>query len=150
MLFRSLYRASQWKRAAQEIEVALQLNPEWIFNHAVLADCYRALGDHARVATLWREVSEASPNPETMAEARIVYASSLADQGNLDGALDVMSKQMGELKWPSEYHLRQWYVVGDLHDRMGNVIEARRFFERVVAFEPGFADVVERLASLGS
>jgi hypothetical protein len=33
---------------------------------------------------------------------------------------------------------------------MGNVIEARRFFERVVAFEPGFADVVERLASLGS
>ena len=79
-----------------------------------------------------------------------MYASSLADQGNLEGALDVMAKQMNELKRPSEYHLRQWYVVGDLHDRMGNVIEARRFFERVVAFEPGFADVVERLASLGS
>ena len=150
MLGLCLYRGGQWKKAAQEIEHALQLNPEWIFNHAVLADCYRALGNHDRVASLWREVSEASPNPETMAEARIVYASSLADQGNLEGAMEVMSRQTGELKRPSEYHLRQWYVVGDLFDRMGNVIEARRFFERVVAFEPGFADVVERLASLGS
>ena len=150
MLGLCLYRAGQWKRAAQEIETALQLNPTWIFNHHVLADCHRALGNHGRVSELWKEVSESSPNPEIMAEARIVYAGSLADQGRMQDALHVLSRQAADVKRAEEHHIRQWYVIGDLHDRMGNVIEARRFFERVMAHEPGFADVVERLAALGS
>ena len=143
------YRAGQWKKAVAEIERALELNPEWIFNHAVLADCHRALGNHARVKELWKEVSEASPAPELMAESRIVYAGSLADQGHVEEALSVLSRQTADNKRPAEHHLRQWYVIGDLHDRAGNIIEARRFFERIVSHEPGFADVVERLASLG-
>jgi tetratricopeptide (TPR) repeat protein len=145
-----LYRAGQWKKAAEELERALVLNPDWIFNHAVLADCYRALGNHQRVEELWKEVAAASPNPELMAEARIVHAGSLADRGHLQEALSFMEKSAQDVNRPAEHHLRQWYVVGDLHDRLGNVIEARRFFERVATHEPGFADVVERLAALGS
>ena len=145
-----LYRAGQWKRAAEEIERALLLNPGWIFNHAVLADCYRALGNHARVEELWKEVAAASPNPELVAEARIVQAGSLADRGHLIEALSFMDKTANDVKRPAEHHLRQWYVIGDLHDRLGNVIEARTFFERVAVHDPGFADVVERLAALGS
>ena len=150
MLGLCLYRGGQWKKAAEEIEAALVLNPDWIFNHAVLADCHRALGNHMRVNELWKEVSDASPGPEMMAEARIVYAGSLADQGRMQDALQVLVRQTADVKRAEEYHLRQWYVIGDLHDRMGNVIEARRFFERVMMHDAGFADVVERLAALGS
>ncbi len=145
-----LYRAGQWKRATEALERALELNPDWIFNHAVLADCHRALGNHARVEELWKDVAAASPNPELMAEARIVQAGSLADRGHLLEALSFMDKSANDVKRPAEHHLRQWYVIGDLHDRLGNVIEARTFFERVAAHDPGFADVVERLAALGS
>jgi hypothetical protein len=48
-----------------------------------------------------------------------------------------------------EHHLRQWYVLGDLHDRSGNVIAARRFFRLVADADPDFADVGDRLRSLG-
>jgi hypothetical protein len=67
----------------------------------------------------------------------------------VEEALSTLSRQAADNKRPSEHHLRQWYVIGDLHDRAGNVIEARRFFERIVMHDAGFADVVERLASLG-
>ena len=30
-----------------------------------------------------------------------------------------------------DHHLRQWYVLGDLHDRAGDPLEATRWFERV-------------------
>ena len=145
-----LYRAGQWKRAITELEASLSLNPEWIFNHAVLADCYRAVGNYKRVEQLWNEIAEASPHAELLAEARIVYASSLADQKMIESAQKVMAKAMGELKRPFEYHLRQWYVIADLYDRQGNVIEARRFFERIATHEANFADVAERLATLGA
>ena len=145
-----LYRAGQWKRALAEMEAALRLNPEWIFNHAVIADCHRALGDHQMVEKYWRELADASPHPELLAEGRIVMAGSLADRGLLAEALSLMEKSAGDMKRPSEYHLRQWFVVADLHDRQGNVIEARRFFERIAAHDPQFVDVAERLATLGA
>jgi hypothetical protein len=51
--------------------------------HPVLADCYRALGRHAKVVELWEELRNASPSAALVAEGRIVYAGSLADQGRL-------------------------------------------------------------------
>ena len=149
MLGLCLYRGGQWKKAAEELETALRLKPTWIFNHAPLADCHRAMGNHDRVEELWREVSEASPAQELMAESRIVMAGSLADRGMIDGALELMSRQAADVPKPAEFHLRQWYVIADLHDRAGNVIEARRFFSRISAADAQFADVAERLASLG-
>jgi hypothetical protein len=52
-------------------------------------------------------------------------------------------------KKPKEYHLRQWYVLGDLYDRSGDVVAARRFFGLVASVDAEFADVLERLRSLG-
>lgn len=145
-----LYRAGNWSAAAREIERALELNPRWLFNHAVLADCHRALKNHARVAELWDELAAASPSAEVVAEGRIVAAGSLADQGDLDGAIAMMKSATADHARPGEHHLRQWYVLADLHDRAGNVILARQFFERVAGHEPEFADVAERLAVLGT
>jgi hypothetical protein len=48
-----------------------------------------------------------------------------------------------------EYHLKQWYVLGDLYDRSGDVVRARQLFEMVVAHDPDFADTAQRLRALG-
>lgn len=150
MLGLCLYRAGQWKSALVQLEASLKLNPQWIFNHAVIEDCHRALGQHDEVDKYWRELAEASPHPELLAEARIVKAGSLADQGRLDDALDLMDKASSDVKNPSEHHLRQWFVIADLQDRLGNTLAARRFFERIASHDPGFVDVAERLAALGA
>ena len=150
MLGLCLYRAGRWSAAVRELERALELNPSWVFNHAVLADCHRALKNWSRVAQLWEELSAASPSAELVAEGRIVMAGSLADQGLLDDALRTMKKADADQANPKEHHLRQWFVIADLHDRLGNVIEARRFFERVARHDPQFVDVAERLSTLGA
>lgn len=150
MLGLCLYRAGQWKRALGELEIAHRLNPDWIFNHPVIEDCHRALGNHQLVEKYWRELSEASPHPELMAEGRIVMASSLADRKLYAEALDLMGKAANDLARPSEYHLRQWFVIADLYDRQGNVIKAREFFERIAKHDPQFVDVAERLSTLGA
>ena len=144
-----LYRGGQWKRALGELETAVKLNPDWIFNHAVIADCHRALGNHQLVEQYWRELAEASPHPELLAEGRIVMAGSLADRGLFVEAMDLMDKATGDMKRPSEYHLRQWFVIADLYDRQGNVIKARQFFERIAMHDAQFVDVAERLSTLG-
>jgi tetratricopeptide (TPR) repeat protein len=144
-----LYRGGQWKRALGELETAVKLNPDWIFNHAVIADCHRALGNHQLVEQYWRELAEASPHPELMAEGRIVMAGSLADRGLFVEAMELMDKAAGDMKRPSEYHLRQWFVIADLYDRQGNVIKARHFFERIALHDAQFVDVAERLSTLG-
>jgi tetratricopeptide (TPR) repeat protein len=150
MLGLCLYRAGQWKRALVEFEASLRLNPDWIFNHAVIADCHRALGEHQMVEKYWQELLEASPHPELMAEGRIVMAGSMADRRQITEALALMEKASGDMNRPSEYHLRQWFVIADLYDKEGNVIKARQFFERIAAIDPGFVDVAERLSTLGA
>ncbi len=150
MLGLCLYRAGQWKRALVEFEASLKLNPDWIFNHAVIADCHRALGEHQMVEKYWQELQEASPHPELMAEGRIVMAGSMADRRQITEALALMEKASGDMNRPSEYHLRQWFVIADLYDKEGNVIKARQFFERIAKIDPGFVDVAERLSTLGA
>ena len=150
MLGLCLYRGGQWKRALTELETAVSLNPDWIFNHAVIEDCHRALGNHQMVEKYWRELAEASPHPELIAEGRIVMAGSLCDRKLFEEAHALMEKAAGDMKRPSEYHLRQWFVIADIYDKQGNVIQARQFFERIALHDRQFVDVAERLATLGA
>jgi len=142
------YRMGQWRKAASELETARLLDGT-VNHHAVLADCYRALRRYHEVDLLWRELREASPAPALLAEGRIVAAGALADQGDLKGALTTMAKALEVPKKPRDYHLRQWYVVADLLDRSGDVIKARRYFGLVFEADREFADVKERLRTLG-
>jgi tetratricopeptide (TPR) repeat protein len=144
----ALYRMGQWRKAAAELETARQLNGS-IQHHAVLADCYRALRRYHEVDVLWSELKDASPDPSLMAEGRIVAAGALADQGDLAGALKVMQKAVEVPKKPKEHHLRQWYVLADLYDRSGEIIKARRYFSLVADVDRDFADVADRLRTLG-
>ena len=90
-----------------------------------------------------------SPAPAVMAEGRIVAAGALADRGDLQGALKLLLRNADAPKKVRDYHLKQWYVIADLYDRSGDVVRARHFFKRIVNVDPRYADVGDRLATLG-
>ena len=144
----AFYRTGQWRKAAAELEVARELD-RTLNHHAVLADCYRALKRYDHVDQLWLELREGSPGPALMAEGRIVAAGAMADRGNLKGALKLMERAADVPKKVREHHLRQWYVLGDLHDRSGDISKARRFFGLIAELDGDFADVTDRLRGLG-
>lgn len=144
----AFYGTGQWRKAVGELERARELDHS-VRHHAVLMDSYRALRKYNVVSDLWAELKAASPAPALMAEGRIVAAGALADQGDLVGALQVLERAVQVPKKVREHHLRQWYVLGDLHDRSGNVIAARRFFSMIAQADRDFADVLDRLAGLG-
>jgi len=144
----SNYRLGKYKQAVAALEAAqdLHANPALL---PVIADCHRAQGRWTAVDQVWREIREASPSHDVMAEGRMVAAGALADQGDLRGALDVMEPATKRPKVVRDFHVRQWYVLGDLYDRMGDPISARRWFGAVAEYDDDFADVTSRLRSLG-
>jgi tetratricopeptide (TPR) repeat protein len=142
------YRLGMFKPAVVALQAAQDLHP----NPAllpVIADCYRALRRWQAVDDVWRQIRESSPGHEVMAEGRIVAAGALADRGELRAAIGVMEPATKRPKVVREHHLRQWYVLGDLYDRVGDPIAARRWFGAVADQEPEFGDVADRLRALG-
>jgi tetratricopeptide (TPR) repeat protein len=142
------YRLGLYKQAVAALETAQDLhsNPALL---PVIADCQRAQGRWAAVDRVWSEIKAASPSHDIMAEGRMVAAGALADQDDLRGALAVMEPAMKRPKAVRDFHLRQWYVLADLYDRMGDPINARRWFSAVAEHDDEFADVRDRLRSLG-
>ena len=111
-------------------------------------DSYRALGRHAKADKLWDELRSADAPGELVTEGRIVAAGSLADRGDIGGAIHLLEKGPVQVKRPKAHHLRLWYALADLYERAGDTPKARELFSRIVAAEPGFADAAERLAGL--
>jgi tetratricopeptide (TPR) repeat protein len=142
------YRLGEWRKAAAQLELARTLHPR-PEHLPILADCYRAMRRYRSVDELWTEIKETSPAPNVMAEGRIVAAGALADRGDLAGALKLMLRAADAPKRVRDYHLKQWYVIADLYDRSGDVVRARNFFKRVATVDPRYADVGDRLATLG-
>lgn len=143
----SLYRLGKWRQAVDELEEFARRSGS-TEQHPVLADCYRALGQHDRVQELWDEIGEASLAAPLVAEGRIVYAGSLADRGLLAEAIAVLEAGALGDKTLKDHHLRMRYVLGDLYDRAGEQQSARRWFESVASAAPGFFDVQDRLRQL--
>jgi predicted RNA polymerase sigma factor len=115
----------------------------------VLADCYRALRRWSDVDELWDELREVSPSPEVVNEGRIVAAGSLADRGDLPGALRMLEKGWRVPKRALAHHLRRAYALADLYERSGQTVRARELFRWVLQADPQFADVAERVQTLG-
>lgn len=144
------YRAGRWREAASHLGTHRELTGEGA-HLAVLMDCQRALGHPKRVAELWSELRQESPDADVLAEARMVAAGALADRGDLAGAIALLAVAGAgrDLRNPAERHVRQWYALGDLHERAGDIPRARELFERVARVDPEAYDVVERLEALG-
>lgn len=141
------YRLGRWRLAVTELEAFRDLSGS-TEQHPVLADCYRALGRHAKVVELWDELRKASPSAALVAEGRIVYAGSLADQGRLADAIATLEASKPPTRKPQEHHLRVTYALADLHERAGDVPRARQLFGIVAAADPELGDVEARLRAL--
>ena len=145
----ALYRAGRWAEAARHLEAFRALTGS-VEQHPVLADCYRALRRFPKVDALWEELRAASPEPGLLTEGRIVTAGSLADRGDVRGAIRLLERgPLSPKRAPAAHHLRLWYALADLAERAGDAPRARELFRRVVAVEPGLADAAERLQALG-
>ena len=142
------YRIGNYIAASKELEAFVELSGS-VEQHPVLMDCARAQQRHARVEELWRELADTSPSGAIVTEGRIVLAGDLADRGRLRDAIGTLERKGTDVKRVQEHHLRLWYALADLYERAGEVPRARMLFERVAKREPGFADVAERLATLG-
>ncbi len=142
------YRQGRWRQAAASLETARSLHTS-VELLPVLADTYRALRRWNDVDEVYEAIKRASPPHDVMAEARIVVAGSLADRGDLAGAIRFLTDSAKPPKKVRDHHLRQWYVLADLHDRAGDTVAARRWFRLVADHDAGFVDVADRLRSLG-
>ncbi len=142
-----LYRLGRWAAAAKELEAYRLLSGSYD-QYPVLADCYRALRRYRAADRLWAELRDASPSAELVAEGRIVAAGSLADRGDLPGAITVLERSGRNLRSPRPHHLRQWYALADLYERAGDLPRARDLFGRIVRWEPDAYDAGRRLRAL--
>ena len=142
------YRAQHWKAAAEHLEFARGSDRADMTNIPVLIDCYRALKRYELVDELWSELKEASPHPMIMAEGRVSAAMSYADRGDLNSAIRIMTHG-SEPRQVQPHHLLEWYVLGDLHDRAGDPVTAKRYFVKVAHSDAKYFDVEARLAGLG-
>jgi tetratricopeptide (TPR) repeat protein len=141
------YRLGRWKQAVSELETFRDLSGS-TEQHPVLADCYRALGRHAKVEELWEELRAVSPSGALVAEGRIVYAGSLADAGKLREAIKVLEEAKPPTRKPQLHHLRVTYALADLQERAGDLPRARQLFAIVAAADPELGDVEARLRAL--
>lgn len=142
-----LYRRGRWADAIRQLDVFHHLTGS-LDQHPVLADCHRALGHADAVRGCWEELREASPSAELVAEGRIVMAESLADRGDLSGAIAVLERAARPTGSARQHHLRQWYALGDLYERAGDLGRARELFSRVLRHDPQLSDTAERVAAL--
>jgi tetratricopeptide (TPR) repeat protein len=146
----SQYHQSYWKAALPNLEAFSALTGS-VDQHPVRMDCHRALGRPKRVEALFMELRQGSPDPEVLSEGRLVLAGTRADSGDLTGAVSLLVEAgAGRLvRNPAERHLRQWYVLGDLMERSGDLPKARELFLRISTVDPDAYDVAARLESLG-
>ena len=142
------YRLGRYKPAAASLEISNDLheNPETL---PVLADCYRALERWSAVERVWLQIREASPAHHILAEGRIVAAGALADRGNLAGAIEMMLPATKNAKSVKDHHLRQWYVLADFYDRLGDPLKARRWFGMIAEHDRDYYDIQTRLRHIG-
>ncbi len=143
------YRLGNYRAAERELDAFTELTKA-TDQHPVLMDCARAQRKYRRVEELWRELADASSSAALVTEGRIVYAGSLADRGRRDEAIAVLEKRASDTpRRVQEHHARLWYALADLYERSGDIPRARALFQRVRKYDAQFADVGERLASLG-
>jgi tetratricopeptide (TPR) repeat protein len=145
------YRAERWPLARANLRAYFDLTGD--AEHLPLVmDAERALRRFRAVEATFEDVIASEPTAEVLAEARIVLASTWADQGRFVEAIALLSAAGATkvLRNPGYRHVRMWYALGDIYDRAGDSAQARELFARVLAADADAYDVRERLGELGT
>ena len=143
----TLYRLGRWRPAAKELRLVHDLTGSYD-QHPVIADCERALGRLDRVKELWDELRHAGVDREVLTEGRLVMAGALADEGELEQAIELLRAESRLKRNADLSDLRQWYALADLYEQAGEVPRARELFRRVAEQAPELFDAQVRLAAL--
>jgi tetratricopeptide (TPR) repeat protein len=144
----ALYGQERWQEALTEIKAYRRMSGRADQNH-IIADSLRALGRPAEAIPLAEEELRAKVPNEAKAEAVVVGASALADQGRFGEALAFLGRAKTRADVAEQYTLRLWYVRGDILERAGRSDEAADEFRKILRHDPAAFDVAERLAGLG-
>jgi tetratricopeptide (TPR) repeat protein len=143
----ALYQAERFREALRELQAYRRISGRADHNHLV-ADCHRALGAPDKVIPLAQEALTAPIPEEARAEAVVVAAAALADDGRYDEAVGILRRFRTDPGTARPYDLRLWYVLGDVLERAGRREEAMEAFRRILRHEPDAFDAAERLAAL--
>ena len=120
----ALYGQGRWQEALTEMKAYRRMSGRPDQNH-IIADCLRALGRPAEAVPLAEEELRAKAPNEAKAEAVIVAASALADQGRFPEALAFLGRARTRDDVAEDYTLRLWYVKGDILARAGRTRRGR-------------------------
>lgn len=143
----ALYRAERFRDALRELQAYRRLTARVDQNH-LIADSYRALGVPEKAVEPALEAVRAQIPEEARAEAAVIGASALADLGRFTEALGILRSFGADDRLAKPFHLRLWYVTGDVLERAGRPGEAAEEFRRVLRHDPDAFDAADRLARL--
>jgi tetratricopeptide (TPR) repeat protein len=144
----AMYGLGRWQEALTELKAYKRISGRTDQNH-LIADSLRGLGRPKEAVPLAEEVLRVKGVPnEAKAEAVIVAASALADQGRFAEALAFLSRAKTRDDRSEGYTLRLWYVKGDILARAGRKQEAAEEFRRIMQHDPSAYDAAERLAEV--
>ncbi len=147
----ALYLDEDYKAAISELATYRRLSGGVEHNH-LAADSLRAVGHgEEKIPALVRDMEDedAEVPDEARFEGRIVWASWLADSGDVGAARAVLVPVLDErVEEIEEHHLRLWYVAADLAMRAGDLEAGRTWFGRIVENSDGFFDAEQRYAAL--
>ncbi|HSL12139.1 MAG TPA: tetratricopeptide repeat protein [Actinomycetota bacterium] len=142
------YGQGRWQDAVTELKAYRRLSGRPDQNH-LIADSLRGLGRPQDAVPLADEALRDRKVPaDVKAEAVIVAASALADQGRTAEALSFLRRAATKEDVSEPWTLRLWYVRGDILEKAGRREEAAAEFRRVVRHDASAFDAAERLASL--
>ena len=145
----AMYGQERYADALKELKAYKRISGRNDQNH-VIADCLRAVGRPRDAIPLADEaLRDPKVSNEVKAEAVIVAASALADEGRSAEALAFLGRARTRADVAEPYTLRLWYVKGDILARVGRNDEAAAEFRKVVRHDPSAFDAAERLAQLG-
>ena len=143
----ALYGQGRWREALTEMKAYKRMSGRPDQNH-IIADCLRATGKPAEAVPLAEEELHSKAPGAAKAEAIVVAASALADQGRFTEALAFLGRARTREDVAEDYTLRLWYVKGDILARAGRDREAAEEFRKIMRHDAGAFDAAERLADL--
>jgi tetratricopeptide (TPR) repeat protein len=143
----ALYLGEQYAAALTELQAYRRITGRVDQNHLV-ADCLRALGrDLDQIAAAAETLINDEQAPEDRrAEAVIVWAAALADDGDVNGARAILRRFLERPRsGDAEHDLRARYLAADLAEQADDPTDARRQLELIHAVDPSFLDIGQRL-----